>query len=1205
MNFYYTNYYRRAIEQHTTGLKLVLGGTGLGKTSSLAALLRSSEFPEDVKFIYVANRIQLLDEMAESVASLNIHVQQKQDAEHLRDIIKEGTLLTFIDHPETKLLVNEYNERNATLAIRLDSLRQKVGQFKKLERFSEEELGGLVDVPSFAWELTNPLKRLLSFANWLSEQTPSQGQLITQRQAAALAALPFWSSLFPFLRFENDSSLRLYLVTVQKAFRGVFDGRRSIRLGNWKTPSSGGRFVFIFDEFDFLENDLLDMLSEDKEVSDPFGLVRTFYERIKSQKLSHDDYLTQKPSWKSIRDELTEICDRVGILKTAHGIDFPDFTHFVTKDKAIRGRAIFQSNYSLVNQPVYLRDPTERPYSFDLTTNKKGRNKSAFVLLDVVSRAVKDIIRLFKRLETEHEDIYPELLRQCFGGTDYLHEIRRVKQIGWRHEWCETNYGYLLANGFGLFEIRANQSQLTDPEEVAVRYLSMNNSPEAMMREMCRVHLVFGLSATAHIHRTLRNFDWAGLAHPLTADDSFQPLPITTDDQADVDRANRVKAGVRASSIQFEVAETLSLDSLFGKQLDAMACRSDDVFGTNAQKGHRLRRAQHFFGLLSWLVAQESDVKRLKTHLVFLSSVRQISYLLGTIKDDEDGWFSATAKSLPTSLSALELYDLTYRDEATGRLFDGHVVLYDARFGQALRKEPALEAQYNALFWDDKPVIVVTTYPSAGNGVNLQYYLTQADYEAKRSAGKRDFINLHLLDSPYFYFGGTNREDSNADNLAAIKRDVYGVMKLLQAKQISEAQAVAELGHITRINSFNATYLSMPDGVLNQFSVFVQALGRIERVWQPTANQTLRLDREVYKVFERFVARDELASRRQHYWRFASSTMRSLLTAVEQHAEVHRDTVEDELLDISGANQQARLAIHQMVLDVQQFKRLGKPADIRQRWQRLREDVLKHNMQADSLKEIGGVFQTDYVQAGMLYMNRQTQIAPPDVHSHEFEAWNLNAVYHALTVIPNTALTNYFRVRGYELGFVDTGYFFLPYVYQSILTGAVGEEATLAILGMKGIQASGDTIPDSLFEVADLRVEDRPIFIDCKNYGARTLRNFALPPDDPLHHPALNEPHFKEKLVEKWQTINLAVSPTATEPVRRSDGLTEPCRLIIVNLVHDEEGALRYYDAQFEGVDSWDEARIIVLTGVLKRQPTEAKDILTIACNTLITNLKQ
>lgn len=300
------------------------------------------------------------------------------------------------------------------------------------------------------------------------------------------------------------------------------------------------------------------------------------------------------------------------------------------------------------------------------------------------------------------------------------------------------------------------------------------------------------------------------------------------------------------------------------------------------------------------------------------------------------------------------------------------------------------------------------------------------------------------------------------------------------------------------------------------------------------------------------------------------------------------------MLDLQQANYRAQNAINRMVLDIQQFRRTGKPTNIRQRWQQLREDVLKHDMQAASLKEIGGVFRTDYVLNGQLYLNRDCQLAPPTTYSYEFERWSLNAVYHPLTVIRSTAITNFFQMRGYELSFIDSGCYLLPYVYQSILTGAVGEEATQAILEANGILASGDAIPDALFEVADLRIEGRPIFIDCKNYGAQTLRQFALPADDPLHHTTLNEPHFQARMVDKWQTLDQAMTET-----------NEPCRLLVVNLVHDEEGALRYYDAAFEPVDTWEQARISVLTGALKRQPPNTNDLLTPACLRLLQHLHQ
>jgi len=47
----YYDYYKRAIEQHETGLKLVVGGTGLGKISNIKGIVRdlpTSKVPSGV-----------------------------------------------------------------------------------------------------------------------------------------------------------------------------------------------------------------------------------------------------------------------------------------------------------------------------------------------------------------------------------------------------------------------------------------------------------------------------------------------------------------------------------------------------------------------------------------------------------------------------------------------------------------------------------------------------------------------------------------------------------------------------------------------------------------------------------------------------------------------------------------------------------------------------------------------------------------------------------------------------------------------------------------------------------------------------------------------------------------------------------------------------------------------------------------------------
>jgi len=57
----YPGYYQRTIEAHSHGVKRVLGPTGLGKSSSIPEVVRNNP---DRKFIYIANRKELLEEMA-------------------------------------------------------------------------------------------------------------------------------------------------------------------------------------------------------------------------------------------------------------------------------------------------------------------------------------------------------------------------------------------------------------------------------------------------------------------------------------------------------------------------------------------------------------------------------------------------------------------------------------------------------------------------------------------------------------------------------------------------------------------------------------------------------------------------------------------------------------------------------------------------------------------------------------------------------------------------------------------------------------------------------------------------------------------------------------------------------------------------------------------------------------------------------------
>ncbi len=100
---FYTNYYQNIIKQHQQGFKLVLGGTGLGKTSGIIETVKNNT-ESNKRFFYVANRLQLLNEMAADLKKENIgYCLQKRDEEILAEIqeadfqkLMQNTLLEYI-----------------------------------------------------------------------------------------------------------------------------------------------------------------------------------------------------------------------------------------------------------------------------------------------------------------------------------------------------------------------------------------------------------------------------------------------------------------------------------------------------------------------------------------------------------------------------------------------------------------------------------------------------------------------------------------------------------------------------------------------------------------------------------------------------------------------------------------------------------------------------------------------------------------------------------------------------------------------------------------------------------------------------------------------------------------------------------------------------------------------------------------------------
>src|SRR5689334_19565649 len=76
----YEAFYNRTIQEHSTGLKNTPGGTGNGKTSAIPSVVQADTTGR--KFLYVPNRVQLLEEMAKKLTDANVpfvHLQRDTD----------------------------------------------------------------------------------------------------------------------------------------------------------------------------------------------------------------------------------------------------------------------------------------------------------------------------------------------------------------------------------------------------------------------------------------------------------------------------------------------------------------------------------------------------------------------------------------------------------------------------------------------------------------------------------------------------------------------------------------------------------------------------------------------------------------------------------------------------------------------------------------------------------------------------------------------------------------------------------------------------------------------------------------------------------------------------------------------------------------------------------------------------------------------
>ncbi len=1179
---FYTDYYKNII-QHQQGFKLVLGGTGLGKTSGIIETVKQNT-EGNKRFFYVANRLQLLNELKTNLEKGNIGYCLQESDEEIIKKIKKDDFETLLNDDIIKKYVNKLYKGNSTF------IKQNYSLIQEFAKKENTNFSNLSDVTDF---LRGKVTNIFSFFRNIIKQA---GKEKNRKDYETLISNPTTKILFPYLDFKNNPiEKRIFLVTIQKAFYGFFDGEKVINIYKLENDKKKEEQNIVFlDEFDFLENDLLSQICKDTVIEQPFTFVENFYNNLTKYKLPRLKFLETNTKFNTdLRTELQSIIELIEPLNEKYNIPFPEINHFLSTENDLRGTAIFQTRYSISGKPIYLNyqrldEKGEKIKAFYLELATEQNKPNTFTLLDVVNKATSAIIRIFKELEFTEPEIYRALVEQCFGSSDkYKRILKIIRQHPYRRKSVSTNESKMYYNGFGLYEIY-NFRYPTDMEEVELKYYSIFSTPESILLHLTKNNLVFGLSATAEINRYVKNFDLNWLKSEL----GVLYYEIENSDKELIKKANTIKQfgnekiSGRNNIVKIEIAKeiiTNALDDLINNVVHT----NKEIFGERNKEKYRKKRLVHFFATLQW-VAENKEINN--TNLLFFSSYKHILHIFEKVREPESDIYYI--QEIDNELK--NCYQITFQERKFIVLF------FDANQGKEIAKLEENKQAYYDLFLQNKTVLVITTYPSAGNGVNLFYY---SDAE-KTDKSKKDFANIHLLDSPFYFFNPIDNEnDTEQEKTEKIKSNIYYLAKLEKNKIITENHFKAYLNNIRGISSFNNFYLNTDDGLCSRVATYIQALGRVERVWEKMDNQVIRLDREVYNHLETFATENENYLQFLNFERnkpyFSQNVSAMFDYIIENKPNRKQQQRHKQWEGLQNINNKCITSIESLLSKLNSVRNTisqERALEIRREWYDLREYALKQSFakkgefenekgvkisfetsETKLFKKYNATFETDLYdhKNKCLWVQKDTlNVVPAEINpDSSFYAWELDSAFQ--NIRNNFILKGYFDLHRYEQGFAGKGTYFTPYFYQCILVGAIGEEVVKAIFEYEKVVLEDKEIDNTLFELIDLKVKNKAWYIDAKNYSEQTITNFQLNENDSK----LDAEAFKQKAQEKLAKI----ANFHTD--------TKDCKIIYINAFGSGERPTNYYDENFNDVDTnFEKAKIIIVQSMLKKEKAEKDD---------------
>lgn len=1173
----YSTYYKWHCINNEVGLKPVYGATGLGKTYGIKECIKEvlNGLPNK-KFVYITNRHALIQELYNDLASDKYKIGTcylKSNNEILKELDEAQMLMPIISNLIRKdfFKFNTFLGNNSTEGLtpyfesKINAIKSYKDDLKKMNRGINRSILEK-EVEKIYTQIGRDLKE--QFYKFKQQKT-------TSYQIKFLHDIDIWQ-LFPYIKFENDSSSNVLLGTIQKFCRGFFDGKKDIKLHDLKSSVEGEVFTIFLDEFDFLENEILNILSEEPQLQNSIEFVRIFMETF--EEWGEADFWNKDSDLAFVKERMQQTYEYLQSRINEHCFEFPKLRTFIFDDKTFKNGnkhsfVLFQNNRTVLSENFYLEQKKSSRKAFKIVNSQNENTVNTYAFFSMIKSATEQLLKTFDSVRDRH-----------FTMEELIHQIWNTKNDntkGEYHRYISENYTYRnikknreesdfsYQSGFSLITIKKDKG--IDPELAEVEQLELITSPESIIAQLASKNLVFALSATADIDRMVNSFNMNWFK------DNVNFIEPSEHDINLVKKIKDSKNEIRKSQVRFALNTPLdsshSLSEVIKKLKDTGFYTDEKELEKNKAKDNRADRSLRFFGCLDWIMNKSQN----RTHLIFANSFKRENLFFDSKPNEFNSKLSTTFPDFCRDKLQKNGFEVQKTGIGYKLKFEGKTVNLiflnadkNKELGDYLLKNQKYHPDYDSLFLDSEAdkIILVTQYATASNGLNLRCL--------KTSNEEIDFEGIHLLEKKYFWFD--TEQDTPEKALNNKKKAFWYYWKLYKNTEIGDYRFKQFLKK-TDLAEFNKYYISnIKEHTLSQMALFYQALGRVDRkkIEMPPIEVTLGND--VAHIFTDYLQKpiyEEIVNGRDKYIATFISQLHDEILKSADKEQVKQELIQSQ--DISDENRKSKLAISSLLDEIKKVNegiiQDEKALDIVRTWKELREYVLKQDKSAEinfgdstlNFKDL--TFETSLLQNdNKLFLLPFESIIYPKQFK-DMNTWDLNNPFYYFT--QNEYLKANFENLNYATSFNRSPYnqqtIFTPYIEQAILRGAIGEECIRLLLAKNMLFCEHELeLPMSLFELFDAKLQGKSIYLDFKNFSQNTQNLFELDEDDFLFDPDFSSKEFILKAQRKVKQIRKTTN-------------TPDAKFVVINLISKQDNKTKLLDINLNEVSYFQDSAIAII----------------------------